>query len=49
MQLTADFGYPRLRKSREGRKIFDTEADYFLGDPNYEDVPRRLVDMRRTT
>jgi len=49
MQPTAGFGYPRSRRSREGKKRFDVEIDYFLGDRNYEDDLRRLADTKRTT
>jgi len=49
MQLTVDFGYPRLRRSRGGRGKFDIEADYLPGDRNDKDGLHRLVDMRRTT
>ena len=49
MQLTVDFGYPCLSRSRGGRGEFDIEVDYFPGDRNDEDGLRRLVDMRRTT
>ena len=48
-QLTAGFGYPRSGRSQGGKRKFDVEVDYFLGNRNYEDDLRRLVDTRRAT